>query len=80
MCSDVVGVVIEKKTCGTRGQHDFVHGMGGYSPESGLHDRFHESESKISHRFGLKTVTTLSAHSKQLLSEMKTTLSIRPAC
>ena len=77
----MVGVVIEKeKTYGTRGQHDFVPGMGGYSPESGVYDRFHESENKISHSFGFKTVTTLGAHSKQLLSEMKTTLSIRPAC
>ena len=80
MCSDVVGVVIEKKkNCGTRG-HDFFPGMGGYNPESGVYDRFYESESKISHSFGLKTVTTLGARSKQLLSEMKTTLSIRPAC
>ena len=74
MCSNVVGVMIDKKkTCETRGQHEFVPGMGGYSQESGVYDRFHESESKISHRFGLKTVTTLGAHSKQLLSEMKTT-------
>ena len=74
MCSNVVGVMIDKKkTCETRGQHEFVPGMGGYSQESGVYDRFHESESKISHSFGFKTVTTLGAHSKQLLSEMKTT-------
>ena len=77
MCSNVVGVMIDKKkTCETRGQHEFVPGMGGYSQESGVYDRFHESESKISHSFGFKTVTTLGAHSKQLLSEMTTTASV----